>query len=40
LLTAPELMDELAKQHPHLRALVVSGSEAEPHIATHAMRLL
>ncbi len=40
LLTAPELMESLAEQHPRLRALVVSGSEGSPQIFTHGMRLL
>ena len=40
LLTAPELMNSLASQHPRLRALVVSGNEAKPRVATHGMRRL
>jgi thiamine biosynthesis lipoprotein len=40
LLTAPELMDEMVKQHPRLRCLVASGSEDSPQMATHGMSLL
>jgi thiamine biosynthesis lipoprotein len=40
LLTAPELMDEMVKQHPRLRCLVASGSEDSPQMATHGMPLL
>ena len=40
LLTAPELMNALVRQHPRLRALVVSGSEAEPKVVAHGMRRL
>jgi thiamine biosynthesis lipoprotein len=40
LLTAPELMDEMVKQHPQLRCLVVSGSEGSPQVTAHEMPLL
>ena len=40
LLTDPELMNDLVRQHPGLRALVVSGSEAEPKVVAHGLRRL
>lgn len=40
LLTAPELMSQIVKQHPRLRGLVVSGSETSPQVSTHGMPLL
>lgn len=40
LLTAPELMDQMAQQHPQLRCLAVRGPETSPQIFTHGMRPL
>ena len=40
LLTAPDLMDAMVKQHPRMRCLVVSGSETSPQIRSQEMPLL
>lgn len=39
LLTAPELLNELVRQHPRLRALVVAGNENAPEISAHGLPL-
>ena len=37
LLIAPELMADLVRSHPEMRALVVRGTEKEPVITTHGL---